>query len=204
MGDSWKFFFSMVILSILVQGLFSMFEMACVSFNKIRLQYYVSMGSRRAKWLSSLLNHPGQLFGTTLIGVNTALQIGSECSRRFYEGLGLNPDWAPLTQIFLVMIFAELSPMFAGRRFAEHVAMLTIGFFYFLTKLLSPLIWLLDLFCRWVNRLLGVSKSTGLYLSREELQNLIEERDETKELNTVVGNIFALKNMMAKEVMRPL
>ena len=101
-----------------------MIEMACVSFNKVRLEYYVSKGKKRALWLSFLLHHPAYLFGTTLIGVNVALIIGSECARRFYAALGLNPDLAALTQILLVLIFAEISPMFAGRRYAEHVASL--------------------------------------------------------------------------------
>ena len=102
------------------------------------------------------------------------------------------------------MIFAELSPMFAGRRYAEHVALLLIPVFYFLSKILLPLILLFDLLCRGVNRLVGSPKSGRLYLSREELQGLIEQRDENKESSTVTGNIFSLKSKVAKELMTPL
>src|SRR5580658_9565833 len=124
MKGSWQLYLFFIIICLIVQGFFAMIEMACVSFNKVRLQYYVSKGKKRALWLSFLLHHPAYLFGTTLIGVNTALVIGSEYSRRFYDAMGLSPDLAPLSQIVIVLIFAEISPMFAGRRYAEHVAML--------------------------------------------------------------------------------
>ncbi len=179
-----------------------MFEMASVSFNKVRLQYYVAKDLVRARWLHSLLTHPAQLFGTTLIGVNTALLIGSESARRLYEAFGIDPDFAPLTQIVLVMIFSELSPMFAGRRHAEHAALLLVPIFYPLSKLLLPVIYLFDQLCRIVNRLLGFPKWGRIYLSREELQGLIEEREEGA--SKVIGNIFSLKSKVAKELMTPL
>ncbi len=211
MSPSWKFFLLLIICCLIVQGFFAMLEMACVSFNKVRLQYYVSKHNKRAEWLSYLLHHPALLFGTTLIGVDTALVIGSECARRFYDSLGLSPDWAPLSQIFLVLIFAEIAPMFAGRRYAEHVAMWGIPILFFFSILLRPLIWSLDVLCRAINRLIGKPVAAGVYLSREELQNVIEERDEAlssappkREFNTIVANIFTLKNKRAKDLMQSL
>lgn len=202
----------LILLCLMVQGFFAMIEMACVSFNKVRLQYYVGKGKKRAMWISFLLHHPAYLFGTTLIGVNTALVVGSECARRFYGSLGLSPDLAPLTQILLVLIFAEIAPMFAGRRYAEHVAMLGIPVLYFFSLLLRPVIWTLDALCKGAMRLFGLrTPSGGAYLSREELQNMIEEREETvttkpvvEEFDTVASNIFSLKNKRAKDLMQPL
>lgn len=203
MSDSWGFFLSLVFICLVVQAFFAMQEMACVSFNKVRLQYYVSRGNRRAIWLSNLLRHPGKLFGTTLICVNAALQLGSECSRRFYESLGVNPDFAPLSQVVLVLVFAEIAPLLAGRRYAEHAAMIGIPVLYATSKILSPLIWLFDMFCQGIHRLIGSPQGTGLYLSREELQKILEEQEQ-EEINTVVSNIFSLKTMTAKELMQPL
>lgn len=211
MHEAWKFFLILTLCCIVMEAFFSMLEMACVSFNKARLQYYVSKSHRRAKWLSYLLNRPPILFGTILICVNTALQVGSESSRRFYDALGLNPDWAALTQIFLVLIFAELSPLFAARRYAEHVAMFGIPVVYAASIVLRPVIWLLDRLCYLVKSLTGVKSDVGLYLTRDELQNIIEEREEPaslrehkEEFNTVTSNIFSLKNKIAKELMKPL
>ncbi len=207
-GHSWEYFLVLVIICLIIQAFYAMLEMACVSFNKVRLQYYVSKHHRRAIWLSYLLNHPTLLFGSTLIAVNTALQFGSESARLFYLSLGLNPSFAPITQVLIVLIFAEISPMFAGRRYAENVAMLGVPIIYFTSLVLRPVIWLLDLLCTAVNKLVKSPTASGIYLSREELQKVIEERDDvtppSEELNTVIANIFTLKNKTAKDLMKPL
>ncbi|NGX50253.1 MAG: hypothetical protein K1060chlam2_00094 [Chlamydiae bacterium] len=204
--SDWVFFLILLIASLIVQGFYSMLEMACVSFNRVRLQYYVSQKSRRAKWLSSLLNNPIRLFGTTLIGVNAAMQFGSECSRRLYSSLDINPDLAPITQVILVLIFAELAPMFAARRYAEHVTMLGIPILYLTSIVMRPLVFILDLICRFINRLFGVKTSPGLYLTREELQKALEEREETpkQEFDPILANIFSLKTKTARDLMDPL
>jgi putative hemolysin len=203
MNHSWEFFLTIIIVCLVIQGFFAMVEMAAVSFNKVRLQYYVSKGNRRAIWLNDLLQHPGRLFGTALICINTALQVGSEASRRFYDSLHINPDWAPLSQVFIVLIFAEIAPLFAGRRYAEHAAMIGVPILYGVSFVLRPVIWLFDGLCRIVHRLIGSSEKAGLYLSREELQKILEEKDE-EDFNTIAAQIFALRNMTAKDLMQPL
>lgn len=181
-----------------------MMEMATVSFNKVRLQYYVSKKNRRAIWLSNLLNKPSRLFGTTLIGVNAAMQFGSEYSRRFYSALGLSPDWAPITQVFVVLIFAELSPMFAARRYAEHVSMIGIPILYFASKVLRPFIWALNMIVRGFNFIFGIEGAKESYLTRDELQKAIEGREEQNSIDPILQNIFSLKNKTAKEIMEPI
>lgn len=209
MNTSWLFFLFLIAISVVIQAFYSMMEMASVSFNRIRLQYVVSKKNRRAIWLMTLLNHPIRLFGTTLIGVNASMQFGSECARRFYASIGLSPDWAPLSQVFIVLIFAELAPMFAARRYAERVALFGVPLIYLTSLLLSPLIYALDLICRVVNWLFGASL-TSHYLSRDELQRAIEGREETplqreeRGDSPILVNLFALKEKTARDVMTPL
>ncbi|MCI0382048.1 MAG: hemolysin family protein [Chlamydiae bacterium] len=204
---SWKLYLVLTGFFLLVQGCFSMLEMACVSFNKVRLQYFVSLNNRRAKWLSYLLSRPTLLFGVTLIGVNGALQLGSECSRRFYDSLGLSPDWAPISQILLVLIFAELTPMLAGRRYSEQIAMTGVPLLYFTSIIIRPAILFFDLLCKWINKLGKGPDRQQPFLSREELQFLFEAREgsrPSKEMNIIASHIFSLKNKQAKQVMIPL
>ncbi|MCH9630601.1 MAG: hypothetical protein S4CHLAM37_06030 [Chlamydiia bacterium] len=208
-SNAWQYFLILVFVSLVVESFFSMMEMSCVSFNKVRLQYYISKGNRRAKWISELLNSPAKLFGTTLIGVNAALQFGSECARQFYQSLGLSPDWAALSQIFLVLILAELAPMFAARRYAEHVCMLGIPVIYVFSKIMVPVIWLLNAICYVINKLFKIPASHGMHLTREELQKAIEAREdkessEQTDFDTVVANIFTLKNKTSKDLMHPI
>ncbi len=188
-----------------------MSEMACVSLNKIRLQYYYSKGITRAIWLNYLLHNPSRLFGTTLIIVSLAMVIGSECARRFYSAIGIDPDFAPLTQVILVVIFGELAPIFAARRYPEHVAMMGAPVVYFTAKLMTPILWIISGISEIANYLVGGSKSAeNFYISQEELQKLLEEQDETKtsgeieDFDTITANIFKLEDKDARQIMIPI
>lgn len=209
--DSGFFWFFVNILSIAVLAFYSMEEMAFVSFNKVRLQFYVAKGDRRAIWVNQLLQQPSQLFGTTLIGVNVATFLGSEFARKFYESINLSPDLAPITQIFLVIIFGELAPMFAARRYSEHVAMLGAPVVFLSSKILAPAIWFLEIISKAANRIShGHETSPNLFITTDELQKILEEQDdeniysETEEFNAITSNIFRLKEKLAFQVMTPL
>lgn len=199
-------------LSVVVLAFYSMLEMACVSFNKIRLQYYVSKGYKQAIWLNYLLQHPSHLFGTTLIGVNIALVIGSECSREFYSAIGLSPDLAPLTQVIFVVILGELAPMFAARHYPEHVAMLGMPLLYASAKLMSPILYLLSGISKVANLVAGGDEAeANIYLTEEELQKILEEQtdespggSESAEFSAITTNIFALRGKDVRQVMQPL
>lgn len=201
------------IFSILTLSFYSMAEMACVSFNKVRLQYYVSKRNKRAEWLNWLLNNPTRLFGTTLLGVNLATFFGSECAREFHSAIGLNPDLSPISQVILVVIFGELAPMFAARRYAEHVAMLSIPLVYASAKIMVPFIWVLDWIARAFNALIGGGNQEqgNIFITQEELLKILEEKDEerpsgveTEDFNAVTTNIFKLSQKDVRQVMEPI
>lgn len=213
MTESPWFWLGATLLCIVIQSFFSMQEMAIVSFNRIRLQYYVAEGIRRAHWIDSLLKKPSRFYGTILLGINVAMQFGSQCSREFYTACHLDPDIAPLTQLFLVLIFAELAPLFAARRYAEPVAMFGIPLLTLLAKILIPITWTLSWISKIANRLVGGGKGdqVQLLLSREELQHIVEERHspfdekaESEEFNELVYNLFTFRGKIAKQAMTPL
>lgn len=209
--DPWIFYwFAFSMAMVFAQAFYSMMEMACVSFNKVRLQYYVSKGNKRASLINHLLKHPSYLFGTTLIGVNVAMMVGSECSRNLYASLGLSPDLAPITQVLIVVILGELAPMFAARRYAEHVAILGIPVIWASSKLMIPFIWGIKHLTSFVEFLVGSqSQKTNIFLTKEELQKLLEEGGDlngngSEEFNHIVSNIFRLRSKTARQVMTPL
>jgi putative hemolysin len=199
------FWFSMTVICIAVQAVYSMLELAAVSFNRVRLAYYVSKKMKRAMWLQYLLEKPSRLFGTVMLGVNVALQLGSQTAREFYSSIGLDPDFAAITQIFLVVILAELAPLFAARRYPEHVIMLGIPIVYVTSRIFAPIVWLISQLMRFTFRLFGKKEeSFELLISREELQKVLESHEEESEFNIVISGIFSLKNIAAEHVMTPL
>ncbi len=199
-------------IAIAASAFYSMMEMSCVSFNKIRLHYYVSQHSKPAKWINYLLKHPFRLFGVTLIGVNAGNVISSQCAREMFVSLGLNPDLSPLMQVILVVIFGELAPMFAARHYAEHVALLGIPVLYGTAKLLTPLLWVVGLISKTMNWAIGGKGTRSkLLITLDELQKVVEEHTDdsisegsTEQLNRITTNIFNLRHLKAKDVMQPL
>lgn len=185
------------LLCIVLQSFFSMFEMASVSLNKVRLQYYVSKKMKKAVWLEYLLKKPSRLFGTTLIAVNSFLFIGSEASRRFYGSIGLSPDLAFITQSFLVIIFAELVPLFTAIRHSEKIAFFNVPIIYFLSKILYPIIFLMEKISYLIN---FFSKTPKIYLTKEEMQKAFEEKSMYFDRNKTIGRIFSIKNKQAKDI----
>jgi len=199
-------------ISIIALSFYSMQEMAIVSFNKVRLKFYASQGIKRAVWLEYLLQNPSRLFGTTLIGVNVATVISSECAREFHRAIGVDPDFAPLTQVLIVLIFGELAPMFAARMHSEHMAMLGAPLVYLSSKILSPLIWILGGISRLTNRIFGGKETQPhVLLSQDELVKILDELDEelphqreSMEFNAIASNIFRVRGKEARKVMSPL
>jgi len=200
-----KYYLFFTFLSVATQALFAFFEMACVSFNKVRLQYYVSLGTRRALWLNYLLKSPSRLFGTTLIGITASIVVGSECSRRFYESIGLNPDWAFVSLVPVVVIFGEIAPMFAARRHPEQSAMFCVPLMFFLARILTPITWTFDALSNLIHRMMGKEIEAPLFLTREEVRMAFEEQEGgTDEFDAAVSQIFLLKNLTAGQLMIPL
>ncbi|NGX62652.1 MAG: Magnesium and cobalt efflux protein CorC [Candidatus Anoxychlamydiales bacterium] len=200
------FFLCLALFCVLTESFFSMFEMAAVSLNKVKLHYKASKNKKQAKWLEFLLKNPSYLFGTTLIMVNTVMQIGSEAARRFYESLNLSPDIAPFSQTIIVLIFGELAPLFAARRHSEHVAYLSVPFVYLLARILTPLVWVIGKISK-VSNLIFKKPKLEFFLSKEELKKAIEEpakkisKLENENINATLNSIFSLKEKKAKQIM---
>ncbi len=209
MGDL-AFFSILLICSLLFQAFFTMTEMSFVSFNRVRLAYYVEKGQKGAIALSKLLDKPTSLFGTTLIGVNFFLQLGSECGRRVFLSIGLDPDLSYIPQIFIVMIFAELIPMLAARDHSEHLALFTIKPIQLISKMLSPLIWIIDGLSKIVIYFLKSPLKVNSSLSRDELKNLLVDSEGsqiengTEDLEPLIENIFLLKSKTPRDMMVPI
>lgn len=198
-------FLFLTLLAIVIQGLFALFEMAALSMNRLRLQYFASIGNKRALWLSRLLKNPSRFFGTTLIGVNTALQIGSECSRKFYESMHLDPDFAPVTQVLLVVIFAELSPMFAARKHPSQIALSLVPLMSLISRVMIPFIWAFEIISRLGSKVIKQSNESPSFFSREEIAVAFRQREEgDDELNELTEQIFQLKNKTVGQAMTPL
>ncbi|AEJ76942.1 HlyC/CorC family transporter [Chlamydia trachomatis] len=195
------FWLGVNLLCIFVQGFFSMMEMACVSFNRVRLQYYLTKSNKKASYINFLIRRPYRLFGTVMLGVNIALQIGSESSRTCYKLLGISPEYAPATQIILVVIFAELIPLAISRKIPEKIALKGAPILYFAHYLFYPLIQCVGGITNMIYFILNIKEETiHSTLSRDELQKTLETHHEEHDFNVIATNIFSLSATSVEQV----
>lgn len=195
------FWLGVNLLCIFVQGFFSMMEMACISFNRVRLQYYLTKSNKKASYINFLVRRPYRLFGTVMLGVNIALQIGSESSRTCYKLLGISPEYAPATQIILVVIFAELIPLAISRKIPEKIALKGAPILYFAHYLFYPLIQCVGGITNMIYFILNIKEETlHSTLSRDELQKTLETHHEEHDFNVIATNIFSLSATSVEQV----
>ncbi|CAX10706.1 CNNM domain-containing protein [Chlamydia trachomatis] len=195
------FWLGVNLLCIFVQGFFSMMEMACISFNRVRLQYYLTKSNKKASYINFLVRRPYRLFGTVMLGVNIALQIGSESSRTCYKLLGISPEYAPATQIILVVIFAELIPLAISRKIPEKIALKGAPILYFAHYLFYPLIQCVGGITNMIYFILNIKEETlHSTLSRDELQKTLETHHEEHDFNLIATNIFSLSATSVEQV----
>nr|CRI42507.1 CBS/transporter domain protein [Chlamydia pneumoniae] len=205
MTNSALFWIGVNIICIVLQGFYSMMEMACVSFNRVRLQYYLTKDHKKARYINFLIRRPYRLFGTVMLGVNIALQVGSESSRNCYRALGITPDYAPFTQIFIVVIFAELLPLTISRKIPEKLALWGAPILYYSHYIFYPLIQLIGSLTESLYYLLNIKKEKlNSTLSRDEFQKALETHHEEQDFNTIATNIFSLSATCADQVCQPL
>ncbi|ANH79127.1 CNNM domain-containing protein [Candidatus Chlamydia sanziniae] len=205
MTDSVILWLGTNVLCIVFQGFYSMMEMACVSFNRVRLQYYLTKGHKKARYINFLIRRPYRLFGTVMLGVNIALQVGSESSRNCYRALGFSPDYAPFTQIFLVVIFAELLPLTISRKIPEKLALWGAPILYYSHYIFYPLIQLIGSITEALYYFLKIKKEKlNSTLSRDEFQKALETHHEEQDFNVIATNIFSLSATSADQVCQPL
>lgn len=180
-----------IVLLILVNGVFSMSEMAVVASRKLRLQTRVEEGRRGAKAALELAEAPERFFSTvqigiTLVGVLTGAFGGATLAEKLalffksyawlapYSGaLGLAFVVAPIA--LLTLVLGELAPKRLALRYPERLACATAPLMRGLMRFSLPAVAFLSFATGVVLKLLGVSSSNEPTVTEEEIRGMIGE-----------------------------
>ena len=180
-----------LLLLILVNGLFSMSEIAVVSARKARLQLRAENGDKGAQAALKLANHPENFLATIQIGITfVAILLGALGSTQLaaqieptLAGLPLIGDYsdllAGLTAValvtYLTLVLGELAPKHIGLNNPESVAGHIAPFMIGLAKITHPLVRFLSASTRLVVRLLRIRPSDEPPITEYEIQMMIEQ-----------------------------
>lgn len=178
---------------ILLNGLFSMAEIALVSARKARLEAQANKGDKNAKEALELSNHPDTFLSTvqigiTLIGILTGILSGEKLKSDFVEFLnrfeilqryssGLATAIIVIIITYFSMVLGELVPKRIGLARPETISKLLAKPMRWLSIVTHPFIWLLSKSTFLIVRLLNI-KTKDNQVTEEEIKAIISEGTE--------------------------
>ena len=190
---------------ILLNGMFSMSEVAMISARKSRLSTEAKKGSKAAQKALDLSGNPDRFLSTvqigiTLIGILTGIYSGNQIAVDLTEVLkscGMSAAYASVLAqaiivvlvAYLTIVFGELVPKRIGLSVAESVAKLMARPMNILAIIASPFVWLLSKSTEIIFNLLGIKEEEGK-VTEEEIKSIIKEGAEEGAVEPVEQNIM--------------
>lgn len=179
---------------ILLNGLFSMSEIALVSARKARLEHLAEKGDKKAKLALELSNHP-ELFlsavqiGITLISIITGVYSGERFSKNLqpvFENIAVLQPYAEtisttliiILVTFLSIIFGELIPKRIGLLRSEKISKAVAGPMKTFAVITHPIVWLLNRTSNIFFSIFNIKRSKEDAVTEEEIKTLITEGTE--------------------------
>lgn len=179
-----------ILVLILLNGIFSMSEIAMVSARKARLEHLANKGDEKAKAALKLASNPDIFLSTvqigiTLIGILTGIYSGEkikgdlvlmlnnvETIRPYSSGIATAIIVIAIT--YLSLVLGELVPKRIGLARPEAIAKTMAGPMNFLSKLTFPFIWLLSASTNTIVRIFQLKPADAL-VTEEEIKAIINE-----------------------------
>lgn len=196
---------------ILANGVFAMAEIAVVSARQARIQQRALDGDAQAQAALQLINAPGKFLATvqvgiTLVGVlagafggaTIAEEIGAAVERipalaPYGETIGLAVVVIAIT--YFSLIIGELVPKQLGLNAPERTAMIVARPMTALSRLVSPVVAILNFSTRIVLALLRTKPSTEPEVTEDEIRVMISQ-------GTQIGTFEQAEQEMVERVFR--
>lgn len=214
--------FIIIALLILLNGLFSMSEIALISARKYKLENAKQKGNKNAKIALDLANNPDTFLSTvqigiTLIGILVGIFSDNEIKAGLTERLSqisfISPAAADNIAVIIVvaivtfasLIFGELLPKRIGMMFPERIAYIVARPMLIISRVSKPFVWVLTHTNAAILRLVGISGHKQAKATEEEIKALIEESTVDGEIQEIeqdiVERVFALGDRRISELM---
>src|SRR5690606_29085279 len=208
---------------ILLNGVFSMSELAIVSARQTPLRMAAERGSKGAAKALALAADPGKFLSTvqhgiTLVGIVTGAYGSAKLSAPVGERLAaLDVPAAPAEEIGFALVIAlttyfsvvvgELVPKQFALRNAVPIATVMALPMSILSQIAAPLVWLLDTSSNFLMRLLGMRHRGEPRMTAEELHMLFAEATRSgvieEQEGVIDSGVMRLADRPVRELMTP-
>lgn len=210
-----------IVLLLLVNGIFAMYEMALVSSSKARLKNDAVRGNRKAEAALKLLDEPEKILSTiqigiTLIGIVSGAFGGvalADDAVHIFEKIEVlrpyAPDLALISVVgiitYLTLIIGELVPKSIALGNPEKIAIMLTPIMMGLTRISYPFVLLLSFSTRLVNKIIGVKEGGERSMTEDEIKLIILQSSEKgileKEETEIIRDVFRFTDKHANELM---
>jgi putative hemolysin len=210
-----------ILFLILLNGIFSMSEIALVSARKFKLESSAKKGNSNALRALQLANNPNTFLSTvqigiTLIGILTGIFSGEKIEedlKAAIAGIPLLQDYSqPIAVAIIVIVitffsivFGELIPKRVGLMFPEAIATLVARPMTIISIITKPFIWLLTITNDLFLSIFGLKDRKEGHVSEEEIKAIVQESALGGEIQQIEQNIvqrvFALGDRKVGELM---
>lgn len=208
---------------ILLNGLFSMSELAIVSAKPTRLKIAAERGSRGARAALALADNPGKFLSTVQIGITlvgiiagaySGASLGGPTGERL-AALGVPARYADdagfalviAATTYLSLVVGELVPKQVALRLAEPIAILAAPPMRRLAVIGAPLVWLLDSSSILLMKLIGLRSASEQEVTEEELHMMFAEATRSgvieEDERAIMTGIMRLADRPVRELMTP-
>ena len=199
-----------LIFLLILSAFFSSAETALMSVNRIRIRALADDGNPRAGTVMKILDQQDKMLSAILIGNNVVNLLSSSlatllATRKLGDaGAGIATGILTL----LILVFGEISPKNLATVHSEKLSILYSGFLYQFMRLLTPLIFLVNVLARGFMLLfhIDMNRKDDTY-TEEELRVIVDASHEEgmieSEEHRMINNVFDFDDSCAKDIMVP-
>lgn len=202
----------LVFLAILLvlSAFFSSAETALTTVNRHKMRALADDGNARAVVVLKLIENPGKLLSTILIGNNivnlSASSLATSLAIKLWGNVGAGIATGILT--FLILIFGEITPKTYATLNSENMSLFYARVIYLLTIVLTPCIVVVNTLSSGLLMLLHIDPSqSNKVMTEKELRTIVDVSHEEgvieEEEKDMINNVFDFGDQLAKEIMIP-
>jgi putative hemolysin len=194
-----------ILFLILLNGVFSMSEIALISARKNRLETAAKKGNKNAKAALDLANSPNEFLSTvqigiTLIGILTGIYSGDKITQDTQDFVASFPALLPyshsiavgivvVTLTFFSLVLGELLPKRIGLNYPEGIAKAVAFPMKIVSTVTMPFIWLLTKSTDFLLKMLQIKPTADGKVTEEEIKAIIKEGTEVGEVQEIEQDI---------------
>ena len=215
--------FLLIIFLTLLNGVFSMSELALASSRKARLNAMAEVGDKGSRAALDLLTNPTQFLSSVQVGITSIGMLNgiigeaafSDDVSVWLQSFGVSVRAADISATAIVVavityvtiVFGELVPKRIGQLYPETVARLVSRPMMWVAAGAKPFVWLLSVSTQAVLKLLRVDNSAGRAVTEEEIAASLEEGVDAGLIEAhehqMVQNVFTLDERRLTSMMLP-